>query len=59
MVACFNPGNYAKYVKPPLLIINSAYDEWALNNILIVNCLKNRSPPYSLQSCNDTTRALI
>jgi hypothetical protein len=42
-----------------MLIVESPYDEWSLNNIIVVKCLKNGAPPYSLASCNDTTREAI
>ena len=56
VVTCFDASNYAKYITAPLLMIESTYDAWVINNVLAINCLKNKSPPYSLSSCTDNER---
>ena len=58
-VACFDAANYAKHLKAPMLIVESPYDEWCLNYILVVKCLSNSRAPYSLSNCNDTVMAAI
>ena len=40
-------------------MIQSPYDEWVLDNLLVVSCLSNRQEPYSIEKCNDTCQAAI
>ena len=42
-----------------MLIVESPYDEWCLNYILVARCLSNSRAPYSLTKCNDTVMAAI
>ena len=56
---CYDASNYAKYITAPFLMIQSTYDEWVLENLLVIQCLTNRNPPNSIKYCNDTTRAVI
>lgn len=58
-VQCFNAQNLVKYIKTPMLIIQSPYDQWSLSNLLGVNCLGNKKPPFELQNCNSTVIQVI
>jgi hypothetical protein len=42
-----------------MFIIESNYDEWSLHNNIGAQCLTNKNPPYSLQTCNETTIQII
>lgn len=42
-----------------MLIIESPYDQWSMNNILGVQCLQNKNAPFSIQHCNDTVLKVI
>ena len=59
LVSCYDASNYGKYLNGPLLMIESPYDEWALDNLLVVQCLTNKHYPFSIASCNQTTRDVI
>lgn len=54
VVQCFNAANLIKYRKVPMLILQSAYDEWPIDNLLVAKCLTNRGAPFSLENCNET-----
>ena len=56
---CYNAAYLAKYLKAPLFIIESQYDEFAISNIVVANCLSNKQAPYSVDDCNQTTRQII
>lgn len=34
IVDCYNAGNYAQYLKAPILMIQSPYDQWCLRYII-------------------------
>lgn len=57
-VPCFNAANLAKYIKVPMLILQSAYDEWAISNLLQAECL-TKNKPFSLENCNTTYLKVI
>ena len=43
-----------------MLIVQSSYDSFAIENVIYSNCLKNQGmPPYSLENCNETTMKVI
>lgn len=48
MLSCFDSENVVKYIKPPMLIIESQYDAWSMENIMIVPCMTNLIPPLSI-----------
>jgi hypothetical protein len=48
VVQCFNAANLVKYRKVPMLILQSAYDEWPIDNLLVARCLTSRGAPFSL-----------
>ena len=50
---------YLDYVKSPLMIIESSYDQWAIDNIVYARCKSDKNEPYSLEKCNDTYRSAI
>ena len=49
---CKTTTVYYKYVESPLLIIESPYDQWSIDNIVTANCKSNSGEPYSIQNCN-------
>lgn len=59
VVQCFNAANLIKYIKVPMLILQSAYDEWPIDNLLVARCLTNKGAPFSLENCNDTYLQVI
>lgn len=59
IVSCYNSANLAKYMKAPMLIVESHYDEFTLNNLVVAQCLTNKNNPYSLATCNDTAISAI
>lgn len=59
MVNCTDVTNYAKYITAPLLIVQSTYDEWCLDNIVKANCLTPNEPPFSLQKCDSTMKNVL
>lgn len=48
IVDCFNAGNYFEFLKAPMLIIESPYDAWSLENAVAISCMKNKNPPFSI-----------
>ena len=56
---CYNGANLAKYIKTPIFVVESTYDQYCIDNIVATLCKVNRVPPYSLQSCNETERKVI
>ncbi len=54
VVQCFNAANLIKYIKVPMLILQSAYDEWPIDNLLVARCLSKKGAPFSLDDCNAT-----
>lgn len=42
-----------------MLILESLYDEYSLDEIVVAECLSNSERPYSIVNCNATTRAAI
>lgn len=42
-----------------MLIIESPYDSYSIENIVYTDCLRNQDPPYSLSNCNTATRSAI
>lgn len=48
IIDCANAGNYAEFLKAPLLIVESPYDAYSLENIVVVRCMKNSDQPFSL-----------
>ena len=36
-----------------MLIIESPYDQWSIQNLLGATCMTNKKAPFSIQSCND------
>lgn len=59
MIQCYNTANLAKYFKAPMMIVESPYDEYSLNIIVVAQCLTNKNPPYSILTCSESTRAGI
>lgn len=55
---CYNAANLAKYLKAPMFIIESPYDQFSIDNIIVANC-KSKKAPYNLDDCNETARAAI
>ena len=51
MTLCKTTTIYYKYVEAPLLIIESPYDQWSIDNIITAHC-KSGSEPYSIENCN-------
>ena len=41
------------------MIIQSPYDQWAIDYIVLANCKTNEGQPYSIENCNSTQRAAI
>jgi hypothetical protein len=56
---CYNAANLAPYLKAPILIIESPYDAYSIENIVYTNCISNKDPPFSLKNCNETVREAI
>lgn len=42
-----------------MLIIESPYDAYSIQNIVYTNCMANKDPPFSLRNCNETVREAI
>ena len=42
-----------------MLILQSAYDEWPINNLIVARCLTNNRAPFSLDNCNSTYLQVI
>lgn len=59
IVDCFNVANYAQFLKAPLFMIQSPYDEFSLKNIVGASCITNKDEPYSIETCNKTTLSAI
>ena len=58
--SCMDPTNYAQYIDAPLFIIQSTYDQYVISNFLEDNkCVKNKVPPYEIQSCSAFEREKI
>ena len=47
-VMCFNAANLIKFRKVPMLILQSSYDEWSIDNLLVARCLTKKGAPFSL-----------
>lgn len=41
------------------MIIQSTYDQWAIDNIVYAHCKSGKDEPYSIENCNSTYRAAI
>lgn len=41
-----------------MFIIESPYDQFSIDNIIVANC-KSKKAPYNLDDCNETARAAI
>ena len=39
---CFNAANLAKYLKAPMFIIESPYDQYSVDNIVVALCKSNK-----------------
>ena len=50
--------NLIPFLKAPVLIIESLYDAWSIQNIIVTKCLGTRDPK-TLEHCNDTEMAAI
>ena len=59
LVLCLDASNFAEYITAPMFLVQSSYDEWSIANLLAVHCATNKSPPFSLDSCNDTEMSAI
>ena len=57
--SCFDASNTAKYTQVPIFIIQSPIDAKALEIVVGTQCMTNDQPPYSLQTCNQTTISVI
>jgi hypothetical protein len=53
IVDCLNAANYFTYLKAPMLIIESPYDAWSVENAVAISCLKNSDQPFSLENCDE------
>lgn len=42
-----------------MLVIQSAYDAWSMENIEGVTCYENKNNPYSIQHCDAAQMAVI
>lgn len=59
MVDCVNAGNYAQFIKTPIFLVQSPYDQYSLRNIVEATCLSNKKAPYSIQNCNNNSKNAI
>ena len=56
---CTTTPAYLNYVESPLLVIESTYDQWAIDNIVLARCKTDPAPPYSIANCSDKERDAI
>eukprot|EP00659_Diplonema_papillatum_P011358 gene11358-17474_t len=58
---CIMAPHAVKYIKTPMFISQSRFDQWQLNNELFLPCLEGQSygPPYKPSVCNATEDASI
>ena len=56
---CKTSTVYLDYVESPLMIIESPYDQWAIDNIAGARCKTGDFWPYSLENCNATYLSAI
>ena len=42
-----------------MLIIESPYDQYSLDNIIVALCKRNKDPPYSIEACDEEERLAI
>jgi O-palmitoleoyl-L-serine hydrolase len=56
---CYNAANLAKYQKAPMFIIESPYDQYSIDNIVVALCKTNKNPPFNLDTCNESAIAAI
>lgn len=59
VVDCFNAANYAKYLRTPIFMVQSPYDQWSMKNIVVAKCLTNKQAPYSIKDCDEQTKQVI
>lgn len=59
IIDCLNAGNYIEFLRAPLLIVESPYDAWSVENALGVGCLKNSDQPFSLENCDAMNMKII
>ena len=48
--------NFVQYIEAPVLLSQSTYDEYVVRYVLGAECLTNKLPPYSIITCDQTTR---
>jgi hypothetical protein len=56
---CYNAANLAPYLKAPMFIVESAYDQFSIDNIVVALCKTNKNPPYSIKDCDSTQMRAI
>lgn len=49
---CFNANRIAKYLRPPVFVVESEYDQWSVSNILQLKCTSGT--PGTLTKCNSS-----
>ncbi len=59
VIQCFNAANLIKYRKTPMLALQSAYDEWPIDNLIVARCLTNNRAPFSLENCSSSYLQVI
>ena len=59
LISCNDATNYAQYIKVPVLMVQSIYDEYILSDFLGVDCVTNKNSPRSIATCNSTARSAI
>jgi hypothetical protein len=53
---CYTTSNLTQYLKAPMLIVQSPYDAYSIENIVYTDCMTNEDEPFSLEKCNQTVR---
>ena len=59
ILECYTTANLTKYLKVPMMIVESPYDSYSIENVVFTDCLTNKRPPFSMEDCGSGPRKVI